>query len=156
MEITNLVKSAYKRLKNKDFSINELAISMNIGKPLSSYDTNPQHIQAAKMLVEAGKEIKQGDIIRYVVINPMSTKKLKMLARGKQHSTFGTFNLDDYKGLQELVKPVQLAKKREIYIEKYIEYLEGTFEQLLDALNMDFDLLVGRPKQISLGGFFPP
>jgi len=28
-------------------------------------------------------------------------------------------------------------------------------EQLLDALDMDFDLLVGRPKQTSLGAFFP-
>jgi DNA polymerase I len=39
-------------------------------------------------------------------------------------------------------------------INKYLEYMESMFEQLLDALDMDFDLLVGRPKQTSLGAFF--
>jgi len=28
------------------------------------------------------------------------------------------------------------------------------FEQLLDAMDMDFDTMVGRPKQMSLGKFF--
>jgi len=34
---------------------------------------------------------------------------------------------------------------------KYMECLEGTLEQLLDALDLSFDALVGRPQQTSLG-----
>ena len=52
------------------------------------------------------------------------------------------------------VKPVQMASNRDVDINKYLEYMESMFEQLLDALDMDFDLLVGRPKQTSLGAFF--
>jgi len=48
-----------------------------------------------------------------------------------------------------------MASHRDVDVEKYVEYLESMFEQLLDALDMDFDLLVGRPKQTSLGAFFP-
>jgi len=95
-----------------------------LGKSLSGYGTNPQHVKAAKMLVEQGVQLGAGDVISYVVTR------------------------DD-------VKPVQMASHRDVDVEKYVEYLESMFEQLLDALDMDFDLLVGRPKQTSLGAFFP-
>jgi DNA polymerase I len=52
------------------------------------------------------------------------------------------------------VKPVQMASNRDVDINKYVEHLESMFEQLLDALDMDFDTMVGRPKQTSLGKFF--
>jgi hypothetical protein len=39
-------------------------------------------------------------------------------------------------------------------VRKYEEYLESTFGQLLDALDMSFDALVGKPQQTSLGAFF--
>ena len=56
------------------------------------------------------------------------------------------------------VLPAISAKPSDVYVKKYEEYLEGTFEQLLDALDMSFDELVGRPIQTSLGAFFgaPP
>jgi DNA polymerase I len=52
------------------------------------------------------------------------------------------------------VKPVQMASNRDVDINKYVEHLESMFKQLLDALDMDFDTMVGRPKQTSLGKFF--
>ena len=98
-------------------------LQMQLGKPLKAYDTNPQHVKAARMLVEMGYEIDQGDIIRYVVT-------------------------------KNDVKPSIIAEPKDVDIKKYEEYLESTFEQLLDALDMSFDQLVGRPQQKSLSAFF--
>ena len=123
-EIRGLVESVYERLKERDFDLKEVAFSVMLGRRLSAYETNPQHVKAAKMLRERGIVLDIGDIISYVVTH------------------------DD-------VKPVQMASHRDVDINKYLEYLESMFEQLLDALDMDFDLLVGRPKQTSLGAFFP-
>ena len=43
---------------------------------------------------------------------------------------------------------------KDVDIPKYEEYLEATFEQILDALDMSFDELLGRPRQTGLGAFF--
>ncbi len=124
-EIRGLVESVHRRLKERDFGLNELAFSMMLGRSLSSYETNPQHVKAAKMLQESDQTISigVGDIISYVVT-------------------------------QGGVKPVQLASKRDVDVGKYIEYLESMFEQLLDALDMNFDELVGRPREMTLDTFF--
>ena len=122
-DIKGLVVEVHTRLKNKEFKIDEVAFQMQLGKPLKAYDTNPQHVKAARMLVEMGYEIAQGDIIRYVVT-------------------------------KNNVKPSIIAEPKDVDIKKYEEYLESTFEQLLDALDMSFDALVGRPQQKSLSAFF--
>jgi DNA polymerase I len=122
-EIRGLVESVHRRLKERDFGLNELAFSMMLGRRLSSYETNPQHVKAAKMLQETGVRLGVGDIISYIVT-------------------------------QGGVKPVQMASKRDVDVGKYIEYLESMFEQLLDALDMDFDELVGRPREMTLDTFF--
>ena len=121
--IRRLVEETSRRLKNREFEIQDVTFSMMLGKSLSGYDTNPQHVKAAKMLEDQGYDLKEGDIISYVV-----TK-------------------DD-------VKPAQLASKRDVDVGKYEEYLEATFEQLLDALDMSFDEMVGRPRQTALASFF--
>ena len=123
-DIKGLVESVHSRLKERDFDLNELAFSVMLGRRLSSYETNPQHVKAAKMLQERGISLGVGDIISYVVT-------------------------------QGGVKPVQLASRRDVYVGKYVEYLESMFEQLLDALDMDFDELVGRPREMTLDSFFP-
>jgi DNA polymerase I len=122
-EIQVLVESVYAKLKDRDFDLNEIAFRMMLGRKLSSYETNPQHVKAARMLKDQGTPIDIGDIIRYVI----TTKD---------------------------VKPVQMASNRDVDINKYVEHLESMFKQLLDALDMDFDTMVGRPKQTSLGKFF--
>lgn len=122
-QIKRLVINISHKLKNREFQINEVAFSMMMGKSVEGYDTNPQHVKAAKMLVEQGHEIREGDIISYVVT-------------------------------RDGVKPVQIANKKDVDINKYEEYLETTFEQILDALDMSFDELVGRPRQTGLGAFF--
>lgn len=122
-EIKSLVSTVSHRLKHREFTIEEVAFSMMLGKGLAGYDTNPQHVKAGRMLEEQGYELKEGDIISYVVT-------------------------------KDGVKPVQIAGKKDVDVSKYEEYLEGTFEQVLDALDMNFDELVGRPRQTGLGSFF--
>jgi DNA polymerase I len=122
-EIQVLVESVYAKLKDRNFDLNEIAFRVMLGRKLSSYETNPQHVKAARMLRDQGTPIDIGDIIRYVI----TTKD---------------------------VKPVQMASNRDVDINKYVEHLESMFKQLLDALDMDFDTMVGRPKQTSLGKFF--
>ena len=126
-DIKGLVSEVHRRLKEREFTVDEVTFKMQLGKPLKQYDTNPQHVKAGRMMEEQGYEVVAGDIISYVV-----TK-------------------DD-------VLPAISAKPRDVDVRKYEEYLEGTFEQLLDALDMSFDELVGRPIQTSLGAFFgsPP
>jgi DNA polymerase I len=122
-EIRNLVSTVSQRLKDRDFAIEEVAFSMMLGKGLDGYDTNPQHVKAGRMLEDQGYELKEGDIISYVVT-------------------------------RDGVKPVQIASKKDVDVSKYEEYLESTFEQVLDALDMSFDELVGRPRQTGLSAFF--
>ena len=122
-EIHGLVESVVHRLRERDFDLDEVAFRVMLGRRLSAYETNPQHVKAAKMLREQGIELDIGDVIRYVI----TTRD---------------------------VKPVQMASHRDVDVNKYIDHLESMFAQLLDALDMDFDLLVGRPKQTALGQFF--
>ncbi|MFA9496100.1 MAG: DNA-directed DNA polymerase I [Candidatus Bathyarchaeota archaeon] len=122
-DIKGLVVEVHTRLKEREFKIDEVAFQMQLGKPLKAYNTNPQHVKAARMLVEMGYEIDQGDIIRYVVT-------------------------------KNDVKPSIITEPKDVDIKKYEEYLESIFEQLLDALDMSFDQLVGRPQQKSLSAFF--
>ncbi|RLE53209.1 MAG: type B DNA-directed DNA polymerase, partial [Candidatus Methanomethylicota archaeon] len=76
--------------------------------------TTPQHVKAAKQLVSKGVELKPGDIISYVkVTTPVG------------------------------VKPVQLARIDEIDADKYIGHIRTTFEQVLDALGIEFDEIIG-------------
>jgi DNA polymerase I len=44
------------------------------------------------------------------------------------------------------VKPVELATKSEIDVDKYVAYLHSTFDQVLDALGLDFDEIIGLTK----------
>ncbi|UCD45393.1 MAG: DNA-directed DNA polymerase I [Candidatus Bathyarchaeota archaeon] len=121
-EIRGLVETVHRKLKEREFDLEELAFSVMLGRRLSSYETNPQHVKAAKMLVERGHSLDIGDIIRYVI----TTKD---------------------------VKPVQMASNRDVDVNKYVEHLESMFEQLLDALGMSFDEMVGRGRQTSLAAF---
>jgi len=116
--IRSIVRTCYRNLKEKTYSLDDLALKVMIGKPLGRYvKTTPQHVKAASLLVEAGHEIKPGDIISFV----------------KTTNALG-------------VKPVQLASLREIDVNKYVEYLESTFEQVFDALDLDFQEIMGISK----------
>jgi len=117
-KIIEIVKECYVKLRTKQYSLADLAFSMMMSRTPENYTkTTPQHVKAARLLQQAGTEMKSGDIVSFV----------------KVHGELG-------------VKPVQLARPDEIDIEKYVEYIRGTFEQVLDALGVEFEDLAGVKK----------
>ena len=120
-DIKKVISELIKRLKNRDWEIEDLAFHMNISK--TEYTkTTPQHWKAAKLLRDAGYDIQAGEIISFV----------------KTRDKLG-------------VKPIQLARKEDVNIKKYIEFARSTFEQLLDAIGLSFDDILGIRK---LSDFF--
>jgi len=119
-DIAGIVKDRYTRLKRREWSDNtELAFHVVLGDDLSRYTkTTPQHVKAAFILQKSGKELRAGDLISFVKVN--SNK--------------------------ERVKPVELTYKNEIDTDKYIAYLQSTFDQVLDALGLNFDEIIGLTK----------
>jgi DNA polymerase I len=116
--LTEVVKECYMKLRNKQYTLEELAFSMMMSRMPENYTkTTPQHVKAARQLQQVGTEMKPGDIVSFVKV------------RGEPG-----------------VKPVQLAKLEEVDSEKYIEYIRGTFEQVLDALGVEWEDLAGVKK----------
>jgi DNA polymerase I len=118
-DIEEIVRDCYLRLKRREWeSLNELAFNVVLGEEIGHYTkTTPQHVKAAKILRENGVELRAGDLISFVKV----TK-------------------DPH------VKPVELATKSEVDVDKYIAYLHSTFDQVLDALGLDFDEIIGLTK----------
>lgn len=113
--IRQVIASWYSRLKNRTFEIDQLAFRVMMSKTIERYEkTTPQHVKAAKKLQALGVKVGPGDIISYV-----KTKD------------------------KEGVSPLQLARKEAVDVDKYIEYMRSTFEQVLDPLEIDFDSVVG-------------
>ena len=124
-QISQKISSCAIKVKERKIPIPELAFNVMISKAPSEYDkTIPQHIRAAKLL-EQQREIKRGDIISYV----------KILNKPG-------------------VKPVEMARPDEIDSEKYMEFMESTLEQITSSMDLDFDSMIGKPKQTGLDQFF--
>ncbi|MGB9740558.1 MAG: DNA-directed DNA polymerase I [Candidatus Bathyarchaeia archaeon] len=114
-----IIRDCYTRLKRREWeSLEELAFNVVLGEEPERYTkTTPQHVKAARILKEGGQELKAGDLISFV-------KVIK----------------------EPHVKPVELATNNEIDVDKYIAYLHSTFDQVLDALGLDFDEIIGLTK----------
>ena len=118
-DIREIVRDRYARLKRREWqSLNELAFNVVLGEAPEHYKkTTPQHVKAARILQKRGMEVKAGDLMSFVKV----TK-------------------DPH------VKPVELATKGEIDVDKYVAHLHSTFDQVLDALGLDFDEIIGLTK----------
>jgi DNA polymerase I len=124
VRLTEIVKLCFGKLRNKEFTLDQLAFSMMMSRTPEGYTkTTPQHVKAARQLQQNGTEMKPGDIISFVKV------------RGEPG-----------------VKPVQLARIEEVDTEKYVEYIQGTFEQVLDALGIEWEDLAGVKKLDSFFG----
>jgi len=51
------------------------------------------------------------------------------------------------------VKPIQLAKLHDIDVDKYLKAVESTFEQILNAINVDWKEIAGISKLEAFFGF---
>jgi DNA polymerase I len=118
-EIAEIIRERYTRLKRREWDdISELAFHVALGDELSSYTkTTPQHVKAARILQESGKELHTGDLISFV----------KVIREPR-------------------VKPVELTSRNEVDVDKYVAYLHSTFDQVLDALGLSFDEIIGLTK----------
>ena len=124
-QITTKIAEYAKKVQEKKIPLPELAFNVMISKAPSEYvKTIPQHIRAAKQL-ETIREIKKGDIISYV----------KILNKPG-------------------VKPVEIARPDEVDSSKYMEFMERTLEQITSSMDLDFDTILGKPKQTGLDQFF--
>jgi len=124
-EISEKIAICGKKVEAKEIPLEDLAFNVMLSKAPSEYvKTIPQHIRAAKQL-ESIREIKRGDRIAYIK----------------------TLNKPG-------VKPVELAKKEEMDSKKYMEFMESTLEQITSSMDLDFDTILGKPKQTGLDEFF--
>lgn len=147
-QIKDIIRESAKKLESDQYPLEELSFNVMINKSPEKYGKKtseniritsidghdstttsikgiPQHIKAAKLFSDNGRQIKAGDIISYV-----KTKTA------------------------EGVKPVELANHKEIDTEKYLEAMESTFDQLLTALDVNFKSIIGKPRQSNLDELF--
>ena len=118
-DIAEIIRQRYILLKRREWkNIDELAFHVVLGDELERYTkTTPQHVKAARILKESGKELRAGDLITFVKVTR-----------------------------EPHVKPVELASRNEVDVDKYIAYLHTTFDQVLDALGLSFDEIIGLTK----------
>ena len=124
-KISDKIAKCARKVLAKEIPLQDLAFNVMISKAPNDYTkTVPQHIRAAKQL-ESIREIKKGDIISYV----------KILNKPG-------------------VRPIEMARKSEIDSSKYMEFMESTLDQLTSSMDLDFDTMLGKPKQTGLEQFF--
>ena len=124
-KISDKITECARKVQAKEIPLQDLAFNVMISKAPKDYTkTVPQHIRAAKQL-ESIREIKKGDIISYI----------KILNKPG-------------------VRPVEMARKSEIDTSKYMEFMESTLDQLTSSMDLDFDTILGKPKQTGLEQFF--
>lgn len=123
--ISDKITACAAKVQSREIPLKDLTFNVMISKSPSEYvKTIPQHIRAAKQL-ESIREVKKGDRISYVkVINKPG------------------------------VKPLELARPGEIDSKKYMEFMESTLEQITSSMDLDFDTMLGKPKQTGLDEFF--
>jgi len=124
-KVSDKISDCAKKVQEKEIPLKDLTFNVMISKAPSEYvKTVPQHIRAAKLL-ETTREVKKGDIISYVkIINKPG------------------------------VKPVEMARSDEIDSNKYMEFMESTLDQITSSMDLDFDTILGKPKQTGLDEFF--
>ena len=124
-KISDKISECARKVQGKEIPLQDMAFKVMLSKALNEYTkTIPQHIRAAKQL-ESIREIKKGDIISYV----------KILNKPG-------------------VKPIEMARKSEIDSSKYMEFMESMLDQLTSSMDLDFDTILGKPKQTGLEQFF--
>ncbi len=127
-KIINIIKKTSqligKPIEKGGFSIQDYGIMVALRKKIDAYDKgNPQHVRAARLLPEKEqKQLERGSFINFV----------------KTRSNEG-------------VKPLSMATLNDIDYTKYKEMVKSTFEQILDALNIEYDEVLGIKK---LSSFF--
>jgi DNA polymerase I len=124
------VRRTVKRLKEGDFSIDEITIHKGLMKPLSSYRSQQAHVRAAKRAMEEGIVSGLGSKIAFVV-------------------TKGSGPMSERSKVVELVKD-----KGEVDVDYYIDnQIVPTALRMLELFGFAPEDLKGKPKQLTLDRF---
>jgi DNA polymerase I len=117
-EIKKIIRDRYLRLKQRRWgdTPEDLAFHVVLGKPPEAYTKT----------------------------TPQHVKAALMLKQIGYEMKAG--DLISYVKVLKGVKPVQIASNSEVDVDKYVEYLHSTFDQILDALGLDFDEIIGLTK----------
>jgi DNA polymerase I len=117
-EIKKIIRDRYLRLKQRRWgdTPEELAFNVVLGKPPEAYKKT----------------------------TPQHVKAARMLKEIGYDMKAG--DLISYVKVLKGVKPVQIASNSEVDVDKYVEYLRSTFDQILDALGLDFEEIIGLTK----------
>ncbi len=114
-KIRQEVRELYMRLKNKDFTLDDVVFKTTLSKDLEDYvKTTPIHVKAAIHLKRHGIPVEKGVTILYVKVKKSGG-----------------------------VKPVQLAKIDEVDIAEYLKTAKSTFQQLLMPFNISWEEVAG-------------
>ncbi|MCE4624650.1 MAG: DNA-directed DNA polymerase I [Desulfurococcales archaeon] len=110
------VSGILKKLKRRQYMLDELAIKVMLAKDPREYVKNtPQHVKAALLLKKYGLRITRGTVVTFV----------------KTKDKLG-------------VRPVKLARLPEVDTNKYTEYVKTVFEQMLLSLGISWNKLLGQ------------
>ncbi|MFW9946849.1 MAG: DNA-directed DNA polymerase I [Candidatus Odinarchaeota archaeon] len=115
-KIIEIIKDNRNKIGNPDaFNLEDYAINISIQKDISKYDkVIPQHVRAAKEHQKAsGKEYQKGETIRFIKSNDKTGAKV-----------------------------LELAKFQDLDVSKYRDLLQSALEQVLDALNIEFEEII--------------
>jgi len=114
-QIEDILRDWYHKLNHREFSLEDVSFHVMMSRAPERYvKTTPQHVKAARKLQDQGLRVSAGDIISFVKTRD-----------------------------REGVQPLQLARKEDVDVDKYVEYLESTFDQVLDTLGLDFKSIKG-------------
>jgi len=109
------LKYYYAGLKRKEITLDQLSIKTTLSKdPLAYTKSQPFHVKAALQLRSHGVDVREGDVVLVV-----------MVKGGGGY------------------KPTQLARQHEVDSEKYIERLKSSLEQLLSAIGVEWESIIG-------------
>jgi len=100
-------------INNREWeSLEDLAFHMRLGRPLSDYKTNPQHVKAARMLESMGYVVRGGDSIDFI----------KATNKGG-------------------VMPLPNADEELINIDAYLDALTSTFAQIAEPMDINLNFV---------------
>jgi len=122
-KVREIIRQAIKELKNGEVPLDQLAFNVVLTKDIEEYNkTTPQHKKAAQQLLSEYRKL-YGSV-------PVNITRGSIVSYVKTRDKHG-------------VKHLQLARIDEVDTEKYLEVMKTTLEQVLDALEISFDELLG-------------
>ena len=123
-EVSSRIAECARRVQERDIPVEDLAYRYTLSKDPSEYRKTIPQHIRAAKMLEPGRTLGRGDTVAYI----------KTLGGG--------------------VKPLELARPGDIDPAKYVEFIESTLEQIVSSMDLDFDTILGKPKQSGLDEFF--